>query len=368
MTAYKPTVVQLSLAASLTLTACGSPMSAYTGRDPAMAYVPIARAGITDARPEFRTVFCQVVAGNPPDSQQACDYWLRRLDDEAIAIPDGTPNALHTAPRPRQFDLLIVSGVFAECLPDVPAFDDAVERLRHLGYMIDRIPVKGRASAAYNADIIKAYIDGLRASGRTKKTIVLAYSKGAVDMLTALDRHPDLSANIGAIVSFAGAVNGSPLADQYRGLYESLFASIPYRNCPVTDGGEMASLSREHRLNWMASRPVFASPALFSIVATPTPDRISTALVPMHAALSKIDPRNDGQILHYDAMLPGATLLGYVNADHFAIALPFEQRSPRLARTLIDKNDFPRPQLVEAAVLYTEAALTAPPEQQIPHK
>ncbi|USX24520.1 hypothetical protein NHH73_18075 [Oxalobacteraceae bacterium OTU3CINTB1] len=262
-------------------------MSGYTGRDPAMAYVPIARAGVIDARPAFRTVFCKVMGATASGPQQACDYWLRRLDDEGLAVPDIPSGGLRTEQASREFDLLIVSGVFAECLPDVPAFDDAVERLRHLGYVIDRAPVKGRASATYNADIIKAYIDGMKASGRTKKTIVLTYSKGAVDMLTALDRHPGLSEDIGAIVSFAGAVNGSPLADQYRELYERLFASIPYHHCPVTDGGEMGSISREYRLNWMARRPIFASPALFSIVATPTPDRLSAALVPMHAALSQ---------------------------------------------------------------------------------
>ena len=349
----------MALIALLALAACASPMSGYTGRDPAMVYVPVARAGIVDVRPAFRTAFCEALARAPAESPQACDYWLRRFDDEGKAVLHTASPAQRFEPASRAFDLVIVSGVFAECLPDVPAFADAVERLRYLGYTVDYLPVKGRASAAYNAGVIKASMDGFRASGRTKKTIVLAYSKGAVDMLTAIDQHPALASGIAAIVSFAGAVNGSPLADQHRELYNRLFSRIPYDDCSITDGGEMNSLSRESRLRWMASHPVPTSPALFSIVAAPTPERISTALVPMWTALSKIDPRNDGQVLHYDAVLPGATLLGYVNADHFAIALPFTQRAPRLARTLIDQNDFPRTQLVEAAVMYIEDAITA---------
>lgn len=357
----RPARMRMGLCCCLLLAGCSSPMQRYGGHDPAMAYVPVARAGISDARPPFRALFCAVLAGSSPASRQPCDFWLRRLDDELPAPASVLLKAEkgpHQGPRP--FDLLIVSGVFSECLPRVRAFADAVGRFRQLGYAVDYVPVKGRASAIFNADIIYTTVNALRSSQKNRKFVVLAYSKGAIDTLTALERHPELAADIAAVISFAGAVNGSPLADQYRGLYERLFAAIPDQACPVTDGGEIADLTREYRLNWLVSHPVPRQPALFSIVATPTPDRVSRVLLPMHAALSRIDPRNDGQILHFDALLPGATLLGYVNADHFAIALPFVQHMPLLAHTLIDMNDFPRGPLAEAAVLYVEETLLPP--------
>jgi hypothetical protein len=348
----------LCLLCLLLLLGCSSPMSRYSGNDPAMAYVPIAFAGVADARPSFRTMFCEALARTPGDTDEPCDYWLRRLVDEGdTTAAAAKPAASLFQPGSRQFDLLIVSGIFAECLPQVPAFADATAHLRSLGYSVDYVPVKGRASPELNADILGATIDSLRASGRKRKFIVLAYSKGAVDTITALERHPGLAADIAAVISFAGAVNGSPLADQYLELYKSLVATTPYEACAVTDGGELAGLTRERRLAWLATRHLPAGPAFFSIVATPAKGRVSSALIPMHTALSRIDPRNDGQVLHFDALLPGATLLAYVNADHFAIALPFLQRMPGLASTLINKNDFPRTALATAAVLYVEAAL-----------
>lgn len=360
MTLRHPSRIRMLLCCML-LAGCASPMSRYAGHDPAMAYVPIARAGISDGRPAFRALFCAVMARSSLETPQPCDYWLRRFDDE---LPPSASASL-PAPGSRPFDLLIVSGVFAECLPHVPAFADALGRFQQLGYAVHDAAVKGRASTTVNAEIIYARIKALRAGNGNRKLVVLAYSKGAVDILSALQRHPELASDIAAVISFAGAVNGSPLADQYRGLYDRVFAAIPDRDCPAGDGGEIADLTREHRLNWLATHMISRKPALFSIVATPTPDRVSAVLTPMHAALSRIDPRNDGQVLHFDALLPGATLLGYVNADHFAIALPFLQRMPLLAHTLIDKNDFPRIPLVEAAVLYVEETLLGslqPPE------
>ena len=42
--------------------------------------------------------------------------------------------------------------------------------------------------------------------------------------------------------------------------------------------------------------------------------------------LSIMDPRNDGYVLWTDQVIPGATLLGYVNLDHYDVALPVRER------------------------------------------
>src|SRR5262245_2319364 len=51
----------------------------------------------------------------------------------------------------------------------------------------------------------------------------------------------------------------------------------------------------------------------------PGPERISPALAALHSALSAVDPRNDGRLLWYDAVVAPGWLLGYVNADHWAL-------------------------------------------------
>jgi hypothetical protein len=35
--------------------------------------------------------------------------------------------------------------------------------------------------------------------------------------------------------------------------------------------------------------------------------------------------RNDGQLLPADAIIPGSTVLGYLNADHWAVAMEIEK-------------------------------------------
>jgi len=35
-----------------------------------------------------------------------------------------------------------------------------------------------------------------------------------------------------------------------------------------------------------------------------------------------VDARNDSQVIFYDQFIPGSTLVGYLNADHWALAVP----------------------------------------------
>jgi hypothetical protein len=58
--------------------------------------------------------------------------------------------------------------------------------------------------------------------------------------------------------------------------------------------------------------------------------------------------------MYSDAMIPHSALMAYANADHFAIALDLTA----LAATGILHNDFPRAQLIEAAVHVVEQELS----------
>ena len=65
-----------------------------------------------------------------------------------------------------------------------------------------------------------------------------------------------------------------------------------------------------------------------------------------------VDPRNDGQLLFYDQVIPGATLLGYANTDHWGVALPLEFKHSWLALRPGYVPPFPRTALLEAILLY----------------
>jgi len=80
-------------------------------------------------------------------------------------------------------------------------------------------------------------------------------------------------------------------------------------------------------------------------------------LVDGHDRFSQINPKNDGQLIFYDQVLPHSTLRGYANGDHWAIALPFTDQSPTFAATIAARNVFPREAMLEAVLVYVREAL-----------
>lgn len=90
----------------------------------------------------------------------------------------------------------------------------------------------------------------------------------------------------------------------------------------------------------------------------PLHDRaVSRVLRLSYRMLAKQDARNDSQVIFSDSLIPGSVLLGYVNADHWAITLPIARVCPWLGATLVNRNAFPREVLLEAIVRYVEETL-----------
>ena len=73
--------------------------------------------------------------------------------------------------------------------------------------------------------------------------------------------------------------------------------------------------------------------------------------------LSRIDPRNDGQVLFYDQVIPGSTLVGYLNADHWAVAVPIARTHGTIGKLVVTQNAFPREALMEALMRFIEEDL-----------
>lgn len=315
---------------------------------------PVVGAAVTaDGRAEFRAVFCSLMRRDFPLAPASCNDWLRRFPDEAAPAAATTPIGAATV------NIVIVGGLFSECLPVIPTFGDAVGQLRSRGYQVSYAPVKGRASAEANAAIIKAHVAQALATMPKLPLVIVAYSKGVTDTITALANYPELGDVVGAVIGVAGVVNGSRAADQFLALYDATAGSLTYSGCPASDGGEVRSLTHEYRANWLITHRLPMEPLYFSIVGLPTPERVSSVFSAFRRSLSRIDPRNDGQMIYSDAILPNSSLLAYANADHFAIALPFDSAMPEARLVGINRNEFPRAQLVEAAVRIAQARLAA---------
>jgi hypothetical protein len=53
-------------------------------------------------------------------------------------------------------------------------------------------------------------------------------------------------------------------------------------------------------------------------------------------------------------VIPGSTLVGYLNADHWALAVPIARSHRWLGATLLNHNGYPREALLEALLRFVE--------------
>ena len=104
-----------------------------------------------------------------------------------------------------------------------------------------------------------------------------------------------------------------------------------------------------------------ASPELhyYSLVTFPRPEVISSVLTGSYDKLARIDARNDGQTIFYDQVMPGSVLVGYLNADHWAVAVPINRTHSVIASMFVTQNAYPREALLEALMRFVEEDLAA---------
>jgi hypothetical protein len=328
-----------------------------------------APANITDGRARFRQIFCSVLASDHADDAPpvACSDRLLHLADE----PDAPVPA--EAPRSRPLRVYLVSGAFAECAGEAgQPFHAAIAALEHSGHSVHPIVVGGRSGAAHNARQI-ADVVGAQDSESDLPVVLVGHSKGTVDILRFLVDFPDLARDVDAVVSVAGAVGGSLVADWSAGMYGLLLSHLPYPGCETGDGQVIADLRPAVRREWLAQNPLPAHVRYFSLAAFTTREHLARALAPSWYLLLRHDLRNDGQLLPQDALVPGSTVLGYLNADHWAAAVDLEKTMPFLAHREV-AAPFPRTALIEATLLYVAESLgpadpgaaATPPAQPAP--
>jgi len=253
--------------------------------------------------------------------------------------------------------ILVASGIYSECVHHISnVYSYALTHLEKYGYRTGDLRVSGRSSSAHNALQIRNALLGMDYLPG-EKVVLVGYSKGIADILEAIVSYPEIRQKVAAVVSVAGTVGGTPLAEIIGEPYQELLRTIPVHYCPVGIGDPIDSLKRATRQQWLSQNVLPASVKYFSLAAFAERADISAILQPTHDRLSCIDPRNDSQVIFYDAIIPGSTLLGYIKADHWAVAMPFSQDLPLPLSGLVDKNEFPREVLLEAIIRFVEEML-----------
>lgn len=219
----------------------------------------------------------------------------------------------------------------------------------------------GRGTAAENGGRVAQALAALPRDGRP--VVVVAYSKGVVDVLEALVRHPEIRDVPSAMIAVAGAHNGSHLAAQRGDFYESMIATLPMRGCERGTGEEVRELAPDRRLAWWRAHAVDVRLPVFALVGLPRPGSVAPFLAAGHAAIGRVDPLNDGNIVWQDALVQGGTLLGFVDADHWSIVTPVERivqpAEPGTSRLV------PRARLLEAALDVVMRSLEQPRRAEV---
>jgi hypothetical protein len=329
------------------------PILTYESDTPAQVLSPIRTAGIEDGRARFRAIFCERFAaiGPPQGGQPGCEDYLHRLSDE----PASTKKADRPAIPLASVRFVIVPGFMGDAAPGgMRALDTSIDRLAGKGYRIEYIQVSGGGGGDYNADKIAAYFRG-RGFPENEKLVVIGYSKGAIDLMHFLVGNPHAARHVDAMVSYAGAVNGSPLAEVFPQFLIDM--TLFLGGSDPGDNAGFRTLKPSVQIPWLAAHPLPAHIHYFSLAAFTHRENVSSVLRDGYDRLSQINPKNDGQLIFYDQVLPGSTLLAYMNGDHWAVAMPFTEKASGLTSTLVTRNVFPRDAMLEAVLLYVREKL-----------
>ncbi len=340
---------------------CASkPLVPYSADSPPLVLVPVALSGGGDGRARFREIFCQVTETRGPELPdfRPCDEALARLPNEGAP----TGKQVDLGPSRSPLRVLFVPGVGWSCFEDfIEAKGTAVDHVARFGHEASLLRVDALSSSGRNARQIRDAVMAMPDTGRGKRVVLIGYSKGAPDIIEAIAAYPELQDRVVAVVSAAGAVGGTPLVHDASQETLELLVHFPGAKCDEGDRGALESLKPSVRQQWLAKNPLPRSVRYYSLVAYPDPTQISNGLRMSYDKLSQVDPRNDSQMIHYDQVIPGGTLLGYLNADHWAVAVPIGRSHPVIASLFVDKNAFPREVLLEALLRYIEEDLSSAP-------
>jgi len=344
------------LLAGLILTGCASkPLQPFTADSTPLMLVPAIQHEGQDQRGRFREIFCEILEVRKDNIK----YY--RPCDEALAHvgpwPSGTGKPVDLGPAKRRLKVIFVPGVGWGCFSTWLTPEEAIQKhLKLFDYEMLTVDVSGLSGSAYNANMIKNTIMDMPPLDSGQELVLIGYSKGAVDTLTALATYPEIIDRVAAVITVAGAVGGSPLANDTNKENLSLLQQLPGVTCKQEEGSVLHDLRPVTRMAWLANNPLPDGIPFYSVITFPDPENISSAMWNSYRKLSRVDARNDGQLIFYDQFVPGSTLLAYLNADHWAVA-PISRNLGVAGDLLLDKVDYPRAALLEALLRYVEEDL-----------
>ena len=237
----------------------------------------------------------------------------------------------------------------------------AAAHVRQHGYDMTVLTVDALSGTETNARQIRNAVMTMQHDPDAPRLVLIGYSKGAPDILEAVVKYPEIRSRVAAVVSAAGAIGGSALANDAEQYQADLLRQFPGATCGSGDGGAVESLRPAARQAWLVKNPLPSDVRYYSLATFPQLERISSILRTSYAKLAQIDTRNDSQVIFYDQLVPGSSLVGYLNADHWAVAVPISRSHPIITSMFVTENAYPREALLESLLRFLEEDLASPP-------
>jgi hypothetical protein len=313
-------------------------------------------AGVRDGRARFDDIFCTVLKEHGPElpDDRPCEEAL----SHTAPPPPMLGRPVDLGPSRRHLLVGIVPGIGYDCIENwLDATGSGAAHIRTQGYDMRIMKVDALSGSATNARLIRDAIMAMPEEAGPPHLVLMGYSKGTPDILEAVVNYPEIRPRIAAVVSAAGAVGGSLLAQDAKESQADMVRHFPGATCKAGDDDAVRSLRTDVRRKWLTEHLLPSDIRYYSLVTLPDREQISRILSPSYKKLAKVDARNDSQVIYSDEFIPGSTLLGFINADHWAIALPINRSHPFVGSMFVSRNGYPREALLEAVLRYVEEDL-----------
>lgn len=238
--------------------------------------------------------------------------------------------------RPNGVGTVVVTpGLFSEWLPR--CFAPAARALDAAGFRVIRTRVRSRYGVRDQAARLVAELMTRLEPG--ERFVWCGHSKGAIDLLYALQTTAPLREACAAAVVVQPAVGTSRVVDRWqnepRGVRERVGRAL-IASEPVRDGVREISGGRDAVIaDWLAG----FEPAVPTVCAVSWSIQPTSWVDSYHRTLNEIAPghAHDGQFLLVDQRLPGASLVCLPELDHAQPVLGGHSfDAGRLWRTLVE--------------------------------